>query len=88
MKTITAVAALAALLASAPSFAGDTREKPKADRATAKVEKVRPTTAERWRGAPYLRSGSFNDALIRHEALDKALPVIVTTPNLSTTPSF
>jgi hypothetical protein len=89
MKTVTAIAALAAtLLASAPSFAEDAKSEARSERApVVKPESRRPTTVERWRGGPYLRSGSYNDALIRHEALDKSIPVITTSPNF-TTPSF
>jgi hypothetical protein len=89
MKTITAIAALAAtLLASAPSFAEDAKSEARSERApVVKPESRRPTTVERWRGAPYLRSASYNDALIRQEALDKSLPVITTSPNFST-PNF
>jgi hypothetical protein len=89
MKTITAVAAFAALLASAPSFAEEAKtETQERAQVAAQPQSRRPTTVERWRGAPYLRSGSYNDALIRQEALDKALPEITTTSNFSATPSF
>jgi hypothetical protein len=90
MKTITAIAALAAaLLFSAASFAEDAKPDTTSERTPAvKLDARRPTTVERWRGAPYLRSGSYNDALIRHEALDKSLPVITTAPNFATMPSF
>jgi|GEM_PF-4991009 len=92
MKTITALAAFAAFLAATPALAGDakeTRETRRGDpQVASKFESRRPTTVERWRGAPYTRSGSYNDALIRAEALDKTLPVVTTTPNLATTPGF
>jgi hypothetical protein len=88
MKTIAAIAALAALLGAAPSFAEDAKTDAKSERATVAKAERRPTTVERWRGAPYLRSASYNDALIRQEALDKSLPVITTTPNFATTPTF
>jgi hypothetical protein len=77
------------LLASAPTFAEDAKTEAKSERApVAKQESRRLSTADRWRGGPYLRSGSYNDALIRQEALDKALPVLTTTTNFATTPSF
>jgi hypothetical protein len=89
MKTITTIVAFAALLASAPSFAEDAKTETKE---RARVEKQeaprRLSTVDRWRGAPYARSGSYNDALIRQEALDKTLPELSTTANFATTPSF
>jgi hypothetical protein len=89
MKTITAIAAFATLLASAPSLAEDAKTDARTERApVAKQESRRLTTVERWRGAPYLRSASYNDALIRQEALDKALPAVSTTLNFGTSPGF
>ena len=88
MKTITTVVAFAALLASAPSFAEDAKTEKNERARVEKQEGRRLSTVDRWRGAPYARAGSYNDALVRQEALDKTLPELSTTANFATTPSF
>ena len=89
MKTIATFAAVAAMLASAPSFAEDAKPDARVESApVATPDARRLTTVERWRGAPYTRSASHSDALLRQEALDKALPAVATAPNFATMPSF
>lgn len=97
MRRLITFAALGALLVAAPSVA--TNAEPR-DEATvsagpgagiAKAEEAparrRRTTLERWRGGP-TTLGAASDTLIRHEALDKNLPLITQSVNIAATPTF
>lgn len=86
MKRFAALAALAALLAT-PALAGEeARDAASMPSVSAPAEKApvrRLSTNERWRGGPYARAGSYNDLILRREALDKTLPIVTNAPNLS-----
>jgi len=91
MNRLATLAALGALLIAAPSFATDAQPTNESAVSTAApVVKQAPvrrqTTVERWRGGP--RRAYQSDNLVRNEALDKTLPIVMNTTNITGIPGF